>query len=297
MELVNGLYKVDVQNFADPYGNGLERFDKLSEYVQRAVKGLGDNTVSAIEVAKALYHIRELELYKGYPVPGSDGKSVFQDFNSFCAEIFKAKKSTIYNYIALYKRFGAVGGLSTELPPNFNVSDYTYTQLLLMSDLSAAELLEIKPDWTCSRIKNHIKMKKEGKADFSNQLENDEMEIVEDVPGEELEAFRLNNDKARADFLQTYQRWNKCAEVDVVNTHVVFYSINLDYKVLVAVNTTSKDVFDAVSYYLFCPTDQSCNGFGLHGTSHLDMRWDTSIDDIINFLRDRKIKSIDIKKV
>lgn len=290
MDLVNGLYKVDVQNFADPYGNGLERFDKLSEYVQSAIKGLGDNTVSAIEVAKALYHIRELELYKGYPVPGSDGKSVFQDFNSFCAEIFKAKKSTIYNYIALYKRFGAAGGLSTELPPNFNVSDYTYTQLLLMSDLSAAELLEIKPDWTCSRIKKHIKTKKEGKTDFSNRLENDENSLYE--------PFLLNNDARRREFLKTYKRWSKCAECDVFNTHVVFYGICLiDTTYLVAVNTLF-DTFDEVSFYKFdmkqpAELDQY---YHYYGRRCLDMRWSISDNDIINFLRAKKIKSIDILK-
>ena len=237
-----------------------------------------------------MYHIRELELYKGYPVPGSDGKSVFQDFNSFCAEIFKAKKSTIYNYIALYKRFGAAGGLSTELPPNFNVSDYTYTQLLLMSDLSAAELLEIKPDWTCSRIKKHIKTKKEGKTDFSNRLENDENSLYE--------PFLLNNDARRREFLKTYKRWSKCAECDVFNTHVVFYGICLiDTTYLVAVNTLF-DTFDEVSFYKFdmkqpAELDQY---YHYYGRRCLDMRWSISDNDIINFLRAKKIKSIDILK-
>lgn len=310
MELVNGLYNIDSKQVADPYGNGIQRFEKLSKYVNMAIKGLGDNTSSAIEVAKALYMIREEKLYENYPIPqkpedlqkSKDPETSkiplverFHDFNAFCKTFFHCGKSTIYNYIALYERFGIDSGQSVVPLQNFNVSQYTYSQLLLMLPLSDSELFEVKPDWTCSQIKKYVKSKKEAQSENSKRLETviNEEAIVE--PAEAYESFLLNNDDARLAFLKTYRRWTKCAEVDVVNTHVAFYKISLEHKVLVAVNTTS-DVFDAVSYRLFCPTDQSCSGYGFYGASHLDLRWSTSENEIIKFLRDRKIKSIGIAK-
>ena len=135
MELANGVYNIDAKSFADPYGNGVQRFDRLTKCVQLAVKGLGDNTTSAIEVAKALYTIREEKLYENYPVPGTNYLSVFEDFVSFAKAFFCAGKSTIYNYIALYERFGA-DSKAEENPQNtFDVSKYTYTQLLLLLSL------------------------------------------------------------------------------------------------------------------------------------------------------------------
>lgn len=159
MDLVNGLEDYDKKRFADPYGNGIERFDKLTKYVDMAIKGLGNNTASAIDVAAALYYIREEKLYESYPVPGADGL-VFKDFNSFCKMVFRCGKSTIYNYIALYERFGSDSEIKTVAIPSKCIKSYTYSQLLLMTSLSDAELLNIKPDWSCQDIKNYVKEKK-----------------------------------------------------------------------------------------------------------------------------------------
>ncbi len=170
MELVNGLYNKDMTMFVDPYQNGVQRFDKLYKYMQMAVKGLGDNTSSAMEVAQALYVIKNLELYRDYPVPGTNGIELYKDFDSFCKDCFKAKKSTIYNYIALYKRFGADSGNKSEQISPY-IKDFTYTQLLLMLPLSDAELSLIKPDWTCSQIKKHVKDVKTKNDENSKRLE------------------------------------------------------------------------------------------------------------------------------
>ena len=58
MDFVNGIYSLDKSRFAIPYGEKLQRFDKLAKYMNIAVKGLGDNTVAAMTVVKALYVIR-----------------------------------------------------------------------------------------------------------------------------------------------------------------------------------------------------------------------------------------------
>lgn len=305
MELANGVYNIDAKSFADPYGNGVQRFDRLTKCVQLAVKGLGDNTTSAIEVAKALYTIREEKLYENYPVPGTNYLSVFEDFVSFAKAFFCAGKSTIYNYIALYERFGA-DSKAEENPQNtFDVSKYTYTQLLLLLSLSDSELIqakqEVKPNWTKNEVKKYVKEVKERRVENSNRLEKVEVEEVEDVAQLEepqYEAFALNNDDRRREFLKTYKRWTKCAECDVLNTHVVFYGVCLiDTVYLVAVNTLF-DEFDEVSFYKFNmkqPVDDPYYR-SYYGHYCLDMRWATSDNEIINFLREKKIKSIDILK-
>ena len=302
MDLVNGLKDYDKKRFADPYGNGVQRFDRLTKYVDMAVKGLGDNTASAIEVAKALYCIREEKLYEDYPVPGAGGVSVFQDFNSFCREVFKCQKSTVYNYIALYERFGAGSGAAVEFPlPRFNVSQYTYTQLLLMLPLSDTELLQVEPSWTCSQIKKHVKEVKEKNRLNSNRLEKTEDETeeqVEEAEASQYETFMLNNDEARRGFLKTYKRWTKCIEFDIINTHLTFYTIELvENHHLVAVSSSLFNaVSDYVSFFLFnSVVSDFGQQYGFYGSCLLRMGWGTSDNEIIKFLRDRKIKSINIR--
>ena len=302
MELVNGLYNVDKKQFADPYGNGVETFNKLANYMQIAVDGLGDNRSSAIEVGKALCLIREERLYFGYPVQGSK-ICVYTDFVEFCKAYFRCGKSTIYNYIALYEQFGAYGKklVDKSLPSSFDVSKYTYTQLLLMLPLECSELNLVNPSMTCKEIKDYVKACEKvrtSRSGNSNQLENvanDEDLVVPVEEVEEFETFKLNNDECRKEFLTTYQRWNKCAECDVLNTHVTFYSICLVDDVYLVAVQTSYSTLGVVSYYMFNQSESNPYG-GVYGRAHLDMRWTTSENEIIHFLRDKQIKSIDIAK-
>ncbi len=157
MDILNGLYNADMKKFADPYQNGVERFDKLSECVQKVIKGLGDNTSSALDIAKSLYNIKTFEMYKGYPVAGSNGCTVYSTFEQFCSDFFKAKKSTIYNYLSIYEKFGSDSELRPKAIPSNFAKNYTYSQLLLMSSLSDTELLKVQPDWTCKKIKEYVK--------------------------------------------------------------------------------------------------------------------------------------------
>lgn len=246
MELVNGLVEYDKKQFADPYGNGVQRFDKLTKYVDMAVKGLGDNTSSAIDVAKALYYIREEKLYEDYPVPGTNGVSVFKDFNSFCKEVFKCRKSTIYNYIALYERFGSDSANKTVSIPSNVVSSYTYTQLVLMSSLSDAELLQVKPNWTCSQIKNYVEDIKEKKILNSNRLENNQevdevVEVVEDV---RYKSYKLDTFDNCKEFLKTYSNWDKVVEFKVDKSVVNFYQIQLSDIMVVAYTSDNTGIYE-----------------------------------------------------
>ncbi len=249
MELVNGLYNKDMTMFVDPYQNGVQRFDKLYKYMQMAVKGLGDNTSSAMEVAQALYVIKNLELYRDYPVPGTNGIELYKDFDSFCKDCFKAKKSTIYNYIALYKRFGADSGNKSEQFSPY-IKDFTYTQLLLMLPLSDAELSLIKPDWTCSQIKKHVKAVKTKSDENSNRLEKVKEEDI--VVEEEVryQSYKLDTPEHCEEFLRTYQRWDKIADFSIGVVAVEFHQIKLRNFTVVAYASTYAGEWD-VLYYVY----------------------------------------------
>ncbi|MDE7336551.1 MAG: hypothetical protein K2N32_00350 [Clostridia bacterium] len=311
MELVNGLYNIDSKQFADPYNNGIQRFEKLSKYVNMAIKGLGDNTSSAIEVAKALYMIREEKLYENYPIPqkpedlqkskDSETSKIplverFHDFNAFCKTFFHCGKSTIYNYIALYERFGTDSGQSVVPLQNFNVSQYTYSQLLLMLPLSDSELFAVKPDWTCSQIKKYVKSKKEAQSENSKRLETviNEEEIVEQA--EAYEPFLLNNDERRKEFLTTFKRWNKCAEAVILDEKIMIYEIALSVSAKLYAVQSCVNNDERVRLCLFDPSASrhDCFIYDLHSTFSI-----FSISRecyIVNFLRDRKIKAIGIAK-
>ena len=298
MELVNGLYNVDKKQFADPYGNGIQRFDQLANYMQIAIDGLGDNTSSAIEVAKALCLIRDNKMYWGYPVQGSSFERYY-DFIAFCKAYFRCGKSTIYNYIALYEQFGAYGKkyADNSFPSSFDVSKYTYSQLLLMLPLSGPELNLVNPAMTCKEIKAYVKTCKEAKSANSKRLENvaNDEELV--VPVEEFETFKLNNDERRKEFLTTYPRWNECAKVDVLNCKLTFFEINLTATakcIAVQVACPSR-LREYVRYYL---VDSALDYYDYRYQIFPFFAISDSASErmLVDFMRDQQIKSIDIAK-
>ncbi len=263
MELVNGLKDYDKKRFADPYGNGVQRFDRLTKYVDMAVKGLGDNTSSAIEVAKALYCIREEKLYEDYPVPGAGGVSVFQDFNSFCKEVFKCGKSTIYNYLALYERFGSDGEAKTVAIPSKCIKTYTYSQLLLMTSLPDAELLNIKPEMSFREIKKYVKDYKEKNRLNSKRLEKTDGETeeqVEESTSGNADEFDLKNPSQCSAFLDSYLRWHHIVEFCVGRCNVDFYDISLGSSIRLVVGRVSCGFVLDVSYYIY-DIDSTSDGF------------------------------------
>ncbi len=243
MDILNGFYNLNKKSIADPYGNGVQRFDKLAVYVDMAVKGLGDNTVSAIQVAKALYRIKQEELYKDYPVPNTDNTQRFHEFDAFAQTMFSAKKSTISNYLALYERFGADSPLRVKgIPPKFE-DKYSYTQLLLMLPLSAPELLTIKPSMSCSEIKKYVKEQKEKNIVNSNRLENSQevAEVVEDV---RYKSYKLDTVENCKEFLKTYSNWDKVVEFKVDKSVVNFYQIQLSDIMVVAYTSDNTGIYE-----------------------------------------------------
>ncbi|MDE6474333.1 MAG: hypothetical protein K2L70_04475 [Clostridia bacterium] len=262
MDILNGFYNLNKKSIADPYGNSVQRFDKLATYVDMAVKGLGDNTVSAIQVAKALYKIKQEELYKDYPVPNTDNTQRFHEFDAFAQTMFSAKKSTIANYLALYERFGADSPLRVkDIPPKFE-DKYSYTQLLLMLPLSASELLTIKPSMSCSEIKKYVKSQKEKNIVNSNQLENSQenTKAVEEAEDIRYKSYKLDTVENCQKFLLSYERWEKIVEFNIYKSIVRFYQIKLRNFTVVAYTSDYSGmypctvVFKAL-FYIFNHTD------------------------------------------
>lgn len=247
MDILNGLYNADMKKFADPYQNGVERFDKLSECVQKVIKGLGDNTSSALDIAKSLYNIKTFEMYKGYPVAGSNGCTVYSTFEQFCSDFFKAKKSTIYNYLSIYEKFGSDSELRPKAIPSNFAKNYTYSQLLLMSSLSDTELLKVQPDWTCKKIKEYVKENSILNSKRLEKVEEEDLVIEEKV---RYQSYKLDTPEHCEEFLRTYQRWDKIADFSIGIVSVLFYKIELRNFTVVAYASTLSGNWD-VLYYVY----------------------------------------------
>lgn len=287
MDFVNGIYSLDKSRLAIPYGEKLQRFDKLAKYMNIAVKGLGDNTVAAMTVAKALYVIRAEELYKDYPIPGTENSETFHDFFQFCNVCFKAKKSTVYNNLQIYERFGSEEGKKSTALTDLNA--FTYTQLSLMLPLSDAEIACIKPDWSCSQIKKHVKEVNEKNKEISNQLEILD-HVIENTKTEVL----LNNDDARAEFIRNYKLWGRAGHLNIVETSIDFYCIEVFDKVYFVVAECSADSGQnvALSYYIVDRKQSVKFNSAFLSLSFLSLEDHASLSRLIEFLRVKKIKSV-----
>lgn len=291
MDFVNALYDYDLKKLAEPYGPKLQRFDRLANYMKVAIKGLSDVTTSALSVAEALYIIKAEELFKDYPFPGDPSRTFhtgLKDFLSFCKVCFGASKSTVYNNLAIYERFGKPSEGSEGISPNFR--SFTYTQLSLLLPLSDSELAHIKPSMSCSEIKKYVKEVKSKREEeqFSNRLENENSGV------EELfEEYNLNNDERRAAFLDTYERWTKEPEIEIVGNKIRFFSCVLSDKATLVCVETSKSDYKFTSYFLFGSEEYN---YCYNMSSILNLGQASSHNMIVRYLRDKQIKSVKLNK-
>lgn len=291
-ELVNALYNYDLNKLAEPYGPKLQRFDRLSSYMKIAIRGLSDATVSAMNVAEALYIIKTEELYKDYPIPGTNNSQTFhsgiKDFLSFCKSCFKASKSTVYNNLAIYERFGSVD------ENNFifqKIKSFTYTQLTLMLPLTDSELSEITPAWSCSELKKYVKEVKAKREEeqFSNRLEN-----VDEAEAEEsFEEYKLNNDERRYLFLGTYERWSKEQDLNILGNRVRFFSCVLSDAASLVCAETSNSEYKFAAFFLFGKEEYH---YCYNMSKILNFGEASSQNMIVKYLRDKKIQSVRINK-
>lgn len=232
MELVNACWDKSLKYYRNPFDVASSKIDAryraLSENMAIVRKGLGDNTVAVFDIASALKRIRDDKLYLDFPK--KDFPDCYYDFFDFAKEQFGGKKSTIYNYIAIYDRFTADGKAKDEY------KDYTYTQLVSMLSLTEEELPEIKPSWSVSRIKEYAKTcKSKQDSIVSNRLENDD-----------VKEWTLTSDDMRKAFLDDFCNWRKEFESCVIGVTLRLFSVTLS-----AVYTLIAMQFgDDVSYYI-----------------------------------------------
>ncbi len=212
MDLINATWDKTIAYYRNPYNVSTSkieaRYKALSESMEIVRRGLGDNTVAVFDIARALKRIKEEELYKNFPM--SDGLSRYHDFFDFVRDQFGGKKSTVYNYIAIFDRFTDNGKAKEDF------KDYTYTQLVSMLPMSDSALVVVNPSWAVSRIKDYAKTCKENNEN-SNRLESEGG----------VREWDLSDEDKRWAFLNNYLEWRKEFESSVKGVTLQLYSVEL----------------------------------------------------------------------
>lgn len=139
----------------------LEKSNYLSSYkktVQNCVNSIAN---SFVEIGKVLYLINKYELYSV-----ANTSSIFE----YASITFGIKKSTVYNLMAVYNRFGSTGVLEE------SYKNFSYSQLSEMVSLPKEIIDEIKETDSVREIKAKKKSLKEKNEDV----------VVDPVQGDEI---------------------------------------------------------------------------------------------------------------
>lgn len=130
-----------------------EELTKIAEHDDDKIKGLiGQIKQNFIYLGCLLFEFNQHEQYK---------KLCYYSFESYIENELHMSKSTAYNLINVYKRFGE----GINLKPKFK--DFTYSQLTEMVNVPENELVKYKPFHSVRKIKE---IKRESK-----RLENNEI--------------------------------------------------------------------------------------------------------------------------
>ena len=102
-----------------------------------------------IVMAYCLSLIKEREWFK-LPCYGS-----YEDYTVFIKETFKLKRSHLYNYLKIWKRFGERVESNGKLVPRLKAAyrDFKLTQLLALTTLTEEQAAKVTPDFTVEQIR------------------------------------------------------------------------------------------------------------------------------------------------
>jgi len=117
-----------------------------------------------IVMAYCLYLIKEKEWFK---LPYYGG---YEDYVAFVRDTFKLKKSHLYNYLNIWKRFGELVERNGKPVPQLKTvyRDFKLTQLIALTALSEEQAAKATPDFTVEQIRQLKKKKAVNTATLSN---------------------------------------------------------------------------------------------------------------------------------